>query len=102
MRISDWSSDVCSSDLKKATDGGAPRDDLTEQVFEPELVAEIEHMREGFGKRRVVFRRGRRQQRAPRLGQQRRSGAVVEDGEVPSDIRFQRQLGTQGLARGQG
>src|SRR3546814_10897565 len=40
MRISDWSSDVCSSDLKHA---GPTRDDPVGQIREVHLVAQPDH-----------------------------------------------------------
>src|SRR3546814_15441431 len=73
MRISDWSSDVCSSDLQHLTAGGALGDhpldaaDLTFDTSEPddELIARVGHPRGGhrtlgeFNHAAIVRRGGR-------------------------------------------
>src|SRR3546814_1113879 len=90
MRISDWSSDVCSSDLigeaqvaAAAARGAAGKAELA-QVDLPRRPARIAalHMDERRGRQRLgcsaqAFREGGAGHRIDALGEQRRDGAVL-------------------------
>src|SRR3546814_2844674 len=77
MRISDWSSDVCSSDLKghgDAYDDGARGDDLTVALFFFVAAVFVLEVRDGFEDGESLGGQGRDKQAVTDLGGQSQAG----------------------------
>src|SRR3546814_1747601 len=89
MRISDWSSDVCSSDLLLRSAGGPPDLRLRDLLHEregAELPRQQRRLGDRHGAERSGGRRGRRRVADDHLGQGQYPGVLLSSEEHTSEL----------------